>query len=109
MDTAVRGISLQQLQNLAEFVQTILAKQEIVDNNPYSPMRGRRITWDVANMYHVCEHFIMPITKTAACSYVEIVASEVQKPVWMVSHAWSTPFEQTLMMLRHHAGSRCST
>ena len=32
------------------------------------------------NMYHICQHFILPLTMDNACSYVELVANDLQVP-----------------------------
>eukprot|EP00928_Gymnodinium_smaydae_P079713 TRINITY_DN63572_c0_g1_i1.p1 TRINITY_DN63572_c0_g1~~TRINITY_DN63572_c0_g1_i1.p1 ORF type:complete len:655 (+),score=97.21 TRINITY_DN63572_c0_g1_i1:188-1966(+) len=106
-DSAARGISLKQLSELGETVRRSLAEHEVVDANPRSASKGQRITWDTATMYHVCEHFVLPLTKAAMCSYVEVLAAERQNPQWLVSHAWSTHFACTLRMLTLHANTRC--
>ena len=75
------------------------------------------------NMYHLCTHIVMPLTcKPWACSWVEMVAVQAQKPVWFVSQcvprpsfgrmgwlsvgvggsAWSTRLHQTLEMVEWH-------
>jgi hypothetical protein len=36
------------------------------------------------------------------CSFVELMADGPQKPVWFVSHAWSTNFKDSLEMLDYH-------
>ena len=130
-----------QLLSLAELLlQPVLEAHEIVDQNPYSRTKGRRISWkrtwpiwrkledemspeeislyfgeEIAsggnhwyypdpenlfpvfsddepvydrvelNMYHLCEHFVVPLTKRYQCSWVEMVATSEQLPVWFVS------------------------
>lgn len=106
-DTSLRGISLKQLLELSDLIQRALGQHEIVDQNERSPTKGQRIRWEILTMYHVCEHFILPLTQAAACSYVELVSSTEQAPQWMVSHAWSTLFMCTVSMLTFHAKSRC--
>ncbi|CAE6929336.1 HERC1, partial [Symbiodinium sp. CCMP2456] len=105
-DGAMRGIMASQFLKLADVVKQVLEKEEIVDSghfaaNPDSPLR-----WLDVNMYHICQHFILPLTRRESCSYVELVASDLQPPEWMVSHAWSTNFAATTSMLSSHARSR---
>mmetsp|Transcript_64935 Transcript_64935/g.155106 ORF Transcript_64935/g.155106 Transcript_64935/m.155106 type:complete len:1037 (+) Transcript_64935:109-3219(+) len=106
-DTAMRGISFKQLKALADTVHSALQEHEVMDTSPYSAHRGERILWPTASMYHICEHFVLPMTKAASCSFAELVASEPQPPQWMVSHAWSTRFACTVQMLSLHSKSRC--
>ena len=52
--------------------------------------------------YHICGHFVKPLTTRDRCSWVELVATGPQKPTWFISHWWGTPFSQTLEMLDWH-------
>merc|ERR1712166_879330 len=54
------------------------------------------------NMYNICTQFVKPLTARYQCSWVELVATGAQLPVWFISHAWATPFAQTLEMLLWH-------
>ena len=47
-----------------------------------------------------------PLTKPFECSFVELVATGEQPPLWFVSHAWSTPLNETLSMLEWHSKCR---
>jgi len=105
-DTAQRGMTLKQLRTLADMVHDALHSHEVFDSSPFSAHRGDRITWKQATMYHVCEHFVLPMTKAARCSMAELVATDVHLPQWMISHAWSTRFACTMQMLNLHATSR---
>eukprot|EP00657_Telonema_sp_P-1_P007576 TRINITY_DN27583_c0_g1_i1.p1 TRINITY_DN27583_c0_g1~~TRINITY_DN27583_c0_g1_i1.p1 ORF type:complete len:128 (+),score=18.15 TRINITY_DN27583_c0_g1_i1:198-581(+) len=53
-------------------------------------------------MYHICNHVVKPLTADDKCSWVEMVAQGTQKPMWFVSHAWSTRLQQTIEMLNWH-------
>ena len=101
--TELRAISLAQLTLLGELVQSVLEGTAVIDLHPQSSWFRDRILWHHANMYHVCDHFIKPLTARFGCSYVELVASGPQAPVYFVSHAWSTRVAQTLAMLSYHA------
>ena len=58
-------------------------------------------------MYSVCKYFVKPLTEPHQCSFVDLVATaEAQPPKWFVSHAWSTPFSQTVAMLEFQRRSR---
>ena len=106
-DTANRGITIQQLNELDDFASKALTEVEIVEKKESSPLRGKRLTRDNVSMYSVHDYFIFPLTLQHLCSFVELVSTaEAQPPKWFVSHAWSTPFAQTVSMLNHHVKSR---
>ncbi|CAE8690688.1 unnamed protein product [Polarella glacialis] len=126
-DPAVRGASLAQILGLAELVQEVLEQgsPELHERPFQLPKSGEaastatmttytttttkpkvRLLWKNVNMYHVCQHFVLPLTKAEGCSYVELVASELQPPQWLVSHAWSTAFAATANMLTQHGRAR---
>ena len=64
------------------------------------------MTFDIANMYHLCQLFVKPLTVQFKCSFVELVATAPQPPQWFLSHAWSTAFKDTLSMLEWHRQCR---
>lgn len=105
-DTSLRGISVKQLCELGNLIKNKLEEHDIVDLNKRSATVGQRITWDIANMHHICKNFVMPITATAKCSYVEAISGIAQPPTWMISHSWNTPFQMTQAMLKCHASRR---
>eukprot|EP00913_Durusdinium_trenchii_P034169 g31978.t1 len=105
-DPAMRGVLVAQFSKLAEVVAEVLNREWVLDEGPYAADPGSPLSWFKVNMYHICQHFIIPLTSEHACSYVELVASDLQPPEWMVSHAWSTHFAATAEMLKQHALSR---
>ena len=106
-DTALRGITSEQLANLEAFIKDVLGKVEIVETDERSPLYGKRLTWENVDMYSVCKYFVKPLTKPHKCSLVDLVSeAEEQRPKWFVSHAWSTPFSHTVSMLNFHRQSR---
>ena len=101
--TEQRATTIGQLRSLATLIQWVLERCELIDNNSYSATNGQRIVWEIANMYHICDEIIMPLTaRPCECSWVEMVAEHAQEPVWFVSHAWLTCLKQTLEMLNWH-------
>jgi len=105
-DTALRAIKLFQLQALVDLVFDVLAKVSIIETSHHSTICGEQITWPCVNMYQIASHFIIPLTASFLCSFVELVATGEQSPVWFASHAWSTAFKETMSMLRFHARVR---
>ena len=106
-DTADRGTTIQQLNQLEAFVGKALAEVEIVETSEISPLRGKRLSRHNVSMYSVHDYFIFPLTLQHLCSFVELVSTAAaQRPKWFVSHAWSTPFAQTVSMLNFHMQSR---
>ena len=53
--------------------------------------------------YHICDKVVKPLTKRDLCSWVELVATGSQLPIWFISHAWAAAFQETLEMLDWHA------
>jgi len=100
-DTSNRGITLKQLQNLGDTMKRTVEKHAIPDSRS-----GKVVQWASMTMYNVNTFFVMPLTKPFTSSFVELVAENIQDPQWMVSHAWSTPFANTLRMLGLHSKSR---
>eukprot|EP00928_Gymnodinium_smaydae_P036751 TRINITY_DN25647_c0_g1_i1.p1 TRINITY_DN25647_c0_g1~~TRINITY_DN25647_c0_g1_i1.p1 ORF type:complete len:812 (+),score=218.47 TRINITY_DN25647_c0_g1_i1:125-2560(+) len=101
-ETHRRAIQLQQLFDLGDFTQRVLAENEIFDPAPPEFNVGR-ITWDNTNLYHMNDLFVMPLTKPDTCSFVELVAPGPQEPKWFISHWWGTRFKETSHILRYHA------
>jgi len=101
--TEVRASSMRQLRRVRDYVQRVLLEKEFVDDNQYSATNGQRIVMGMVNMYHLCDHFIKPITKPFQCSWVELVATHEQPPQYFASHAWSTCFVETMQLLEWHA------
>ena len=57
--------------------------------------RGTRLRFDTFNLYHANHWIIKPATEgyeKKGCSLVEIMAIQVQRPNWFVSHAWIEPW-----------------
>ena len=118
-----RAITLPQLHSLATLINQVLDIRDLIDNNKHSSTHGQKITWLMANMcvsillccrhfflisvmflrYQICDEFVKPLTKRDMCSWVELVTNkDKQECVWFMSHAWLTPFNQTLEMLDWH-------
>jgi len=102
-DTASRAMTLQQVLDLVALVEEVLANCVLVDTNPYSPIRGQRITMENTTMYHMSSFFVEPLTKPFKCSFNELVAVAAQWPRWFVSHWWGERTVDTTRMLQWHA------
>lgn len=79
-DPAMRGVLVAQFSKLAEVVAEVLNREWVLDEGPYAADPGSPLSWFKVNMYHICQHFIIPLTSEHACSYVELVASDLQPP-----------------------------
>ena len=54
--------------------------------------------------YHICYKIVTIVTRRDLCSYVELVTDkDKQDCVRFLSHAWLTPYSQTVDMLEWHA------
>ena len=98
-DCAERAVTLEQLQELASYVQEV-SEADFLKN------RGTTVTSDAVNLYVINDAFVMPLTQQFKCSWVELVATGPQLPRWFVSHWWGTPFPQTVSLLAFHTLQR---
>lgn len=105
-DTAHRAVSLAQLNEFFEFVTQEFSERHLMDTEPRSATCNQRITVDIANMYHTCSSFVLPLTYPTKCAFMELMADAAQPPMWFVSHAWSTVLQCTVAMINWHATSR---
>ncbi|CAL1169645.1 unnamed protein product [Cladocopium goreaui] len=75
----------------------------------FGEQRGTRLQFETFNLYHANHWIIKPATDGYAkkgCSMVEIMAIQVQRPHWFVSHAWiicEEPVCKFLACLEQHA------
>eukprot|EP00931_Biecheleriopsis_adriatica_P054841 TRINITY_DN32310_c0_g1_i1.p1 TRINITY_DN32310_c0_g1~~TRINITY_DN32310_c0_g1_i1.p1 ORF type:complete len:1005 (-),score=233.26 TRINITY_DN32310_c0_g1_i1:183-3197(-) len=100
-ETHRRAITLTQLNELGELVETVLQAVDVQDPNPNTNLG--RITPANVNLYHINDLFVMPLTKAEVCSFTEILMDGPQDPAWFVSHWWGTPFGDSLPMMNYHA------
>ena len=106
-DTAERAITFAQLADFWNFIQHVLKEVLIVETFEKSALYRQRLTQENLQMYSVDTYFVKPLTEPYKCSFVDLVSTaKTQPPKWFVSHAWSTPFSQTVLMLRLHMQSR---
>ncbi|CAL1128840.1 unnamed protein product [Cladocopium goreaui] len=72
----------------------------------FGEQRGTRLQFETFNLYHANHWIIKPATDGYAkkgCSMVELMAIQVQRPHWFVSHAWIEPVCKFLACLEQHA------
>ena len=114
--TEERGISIEQLSRLLDFVR------QRVHLTWYVPFESFDVHYDLAdyhygqplnfehfNQYHMLFWVLKPATASPwECSYVELVASKAasQRPVWYVTYVWQQPFYEIMACLRRHASLR---
>ena len=55
------------------------------------------------NLYDFMHWRIKPMCEKRRCSYVQLVATEPQKPVWFVSHWWGEAVLDFIRWLNKHA------
>ena len=65
--TEERATTLQQMLALGSLVEIVLSVYELIDSSQYSATCGQRILWAMANMYHICDHFVSPPLETLLC------------------------------------------
>lgn len=97
--TEHRGIIMGHIEELDALVKRALASAHITDGT-------RRLTAEVTNMYHITEHFVIPLTLRFRCSFVELFNAGPEEPTWFVSHWWGIPFTQSVQLLKFHGEKR---
>jgi len=100
-ETHKRAMKLKDFLQLGELVEKVVAKYKHTDK-----CTGQAVRKDTVNLYHINDLIVMPLTGPCACSFMEMVSSGPQDPVWFISHWWGTPFLDTLRMMRLHADRR---
>eukprot|EP00930_Biecheleria_cincta_P068358 TRINITY_DN5572_c0_g1_i1.p1 TRINITY_DN5572_c0_g1~~TRINITY_DN5572_c0_g1_i1.p1 ORF type:complete len:689 (+),score=124.17 TRINITY_DN5572_c0_g1_i1:180-2246(+) len=95
----LRGVTMQQVNDLHALVIRVLQAANISDDT-------RRLTMEVTNMYHISDHFVMPLTLRFRCSFVELCSEGPEEPTWFVSHWWGTAFSQSVQLLKFHIEKR---
>ena len=89
-DAAERGITREQLLKLVGFISKMADKW----CETYGQDCGKELQYETFNLYHANHWLIKPATEgynDNGCSLVEIMALQVQRPHWFVSHAWVEP------------------
>ncbi|CAB9530519.1 expressed unknown protein [Seminavis robusta] len=99
--TEYRAISLRQLKQLVAYIL-----RHCVQNGWRNTLSHQLLQPENLSLYDLVDHLVKPLTVKNQCSYVELVASEPQKPKWFVSHAWSGTFIELVDCLDRHARDR---
>ena len=89
-DTAERGITHDQLEKIVAFISKMADRW----CETFGVHYGEKLNFDTFNLYHANYWIIKPATEGYAkkgCSLVEVMAIQVQRPHWFVSHAWIEP------------------
>eukprot|EP00435_Cladocopium_sp_Y103_P056681 s338_g19.t1 len=84
-DCSERGVTLEQLTELAAYVQ------EVGQASLLTGRDGATVASDAVNLYVINDLLVKPLTFPFKCSWVELVAPAPQLPRWFVSH-WICTF-----------------
>jgi hypothetical protein len=103
-NTEDRAITLPQLDQILKYVSDHCRKQTWTSSNPCS--LKQKLEPDALNLYDLVFWVIKPSTKGDQCSYVELVATGPQLPVWFVSHWWGEPVKRFVHCLKQHTQDR---
>ncbi|CAK9016968.1 unnamed protein product [Durusdinium trenchii] len=85
--TEERGITLEQLRRLPCFISKMAEHW----CETFGEHRGRQLHFKTFNLYHADYWITKPATNGYGghgCSLVEVMAVQIQRPHWFVSHAW---------------------
>lgn len=95
-----RGITIKQLLFVVQEME-VLYNQE----KEFWMKNGRK-SFDKITIYDSYDKIIKPRTEKKKVSYVEIVASEEQRPMWCVCFIWSQPLKDMVDILLKHSKDR---
>ena len=104
--TEVRGITIEQLSRLLDFVGQ---RANLTWYEDFYAHCDQPLSLEQFNQYHMDFWVLRPATASPwACSYVELVASKAasQRPLWFVTYVWQQPFYEVMACLRRHASLR---
>merc|ERR1712137_1318448 len=95
-----RGITVQQLSDFACLVNSALTSACKSDNP------GEMVTWEKVSFEEVKNAYIVPLIGPHQCSFVELVASSPQTPMWFISHWMGYSFANLIKAIIFHADCR---
>lgn len=99
-----RAITLPQLQSLWEYVEGHCEAQGWTSSKPEA--EDGALCKDTIDFYDVQHWVVKPATRMQQCSYVELVATGAQRPLWFAAHAWGCPLCEFQRCLRQHQEDR---
>jgi hypothetical protein len=88
------------LESLYEEVVLRCVKEAWTNSN------GELLTPEKINLYDIEIRIIKTRTASQQSSYVELIATKAQIPIWFVSHWWGEPIIAMIMCLRQHVKDR---
>jgi hypothetical protein len=92
----LRGISIKQLKSIYAEIE---ARCEVEGWMSYD---GQLLTPEKCNLYDIKSRIIIKRTESQQCSYVELIATEPQKPTSYVSYWWGLPVISMIRCLEQH-------
>lgn len=93
-----RGITIKQL-------LFVVQEMEVLYNDD-KELRMKKDSFDKITIYDIYDKIIKPRTEKKKVSYVEIVASEEQRPMWCVCFIWNQPLKDMVDILLKHSKDR---
>mmetsp|Transcript_111955 Transcript_111955/g.311690 ORF Transcript_111955/g.311690 Transcript_111955/m.311690 type:complete len:634 (-) Transcript_111955:31-1932(-) len=108
-----RGITLAQLLTVVQHLRRSCDDQGVLGTwegrDAQGHPDGKPVKLQTLNLYHVNEHLIVPATAKWQCSFVELLATNVedQSPEYFVSHWWGEPVVHFVMCLQEFGKARC--
>ena len=92
----LRGISIKQLKTIYAEIEARCLVEAWTDFN------GQLLTPEHCNLYDIKDRIIMKRTYRKKCSYIELIATEPQKPTRYVSYWWGLPVISMIRCLDQH-------
>lgn len=93
-----RGMTIKQLLFVVDEMKVLYNQDEL--------LMEKRKSFDEVVIYDIFDKIIKPRTKEKKVSYVEIVASEEQRPSWCVCFIWAQPLKDMVDILLKHSKDR---
>jgi len=99
--TEFRAIQFGQLKELGfNQICTRCECEGWMSTNPSQP--HSRLTAEMVTLYDASELIVIPATSHRECSFVELLATAPQEPVWFTSHWWGSPVLSFVRCVAQH-------
>jgi hypothetical protein len=99
----MRGITLQQLEDLLAEVEDKCKKREMTYRTSDAE---ESLLVDDVTFHHIMENIILPRTEEKKCSYIETIATSEQKTTWSVIVSRAQSFKDIVTVLKQHSKDR---
>ena len=99
-ETAMRGITPEQLKLVKAHIQRRCSAEA------WLTWAGTKLAPKKVSLYEAARYVIKPATYLKQCSFVELIATGEQEPLYFVSHWWGEPVFDFIQCINQHSIDR---